>query len=129
MSSNKNVVKKRSPRFVYGFSSSKSWLCMCGSVLAKRHSWRKFFRSLTKLGNYHNWPIWRQSSLDLVVIWTRNLLIWRLTLYHLATKSVNSQLHNRDLWIFVILLAARCHFGLIKNLSRNNQIDRQPYID
>ena len=126
MSSNKNVAKKRSPRLVYGCSSSKSWLCMCDSMLAKRHSWRKFLCSLAKLGNYHNWPIRRKSLLDLDVIWTRNLLNWSQTLYHWAKKSVHSQLHNRDFWIFVILFAARCLFGPIKNLSRNNQFDRQP---
>ena len=126
MRSNKNVAKKRSPRLVYWCSSSNSWLCMCDSMLAKRQIWRKFLSSLAKLGNCHNWPIRRKSSLDLDVNWTRNLLIWSQTLYHFATKSVKSLLHNRDLWIFVILLAARWHFGPIRNLSRNNQFDRQP---
>ena len=122
----KKLLKKRSPRLVHGSSSSKGWLCMCDSMLAKRHSWRKYLGSFAKLGNCQNWPIRRTSSLDLVVIWTRNLLTWSQTRYHWATKSVNWHLHNRDLWIFVILLAARCHFGPIKNLSRNNQFDRQP---
>ena len=126
MSSNKKVAKKRSPRLVNGSSSSKGWLWMCDSMLAKRHRWRKFLGSLAKLGNFHNWPIRRKSSLDILVIWTRNILIWIQTLYNLATKSVNSQLYNRGLWIFVILLAARCHFVPIKNLSRNNQFDPQP---
>ena len=122
----KRLLKKRSPRLVYGSSSSKGWLCMCDSMLAKRQNWKMFLGSLAKLGNCCNSPIRRKSSLELDVIWTRNFLIWSQTRYYWATKSFNSQLHNRDLWIFVILLAARCHFGLIKNLSRNNHFDPQP---
>ena len=101
--------------------------CVCMiRVLAKRHSWKKFLSSWAKLGNCYNWPIRRKSSLDLEVIWTRNLLIWSQTRYHCYTKSCISKLHNRDLWSFVINLAARCHFGPIRNLSRNNQFHRQP---
>ena len=126
MSSNKKFAEKRSPRLVYRSSSSKGWLCMCDLMLAKRQSWRKFLGSLAKLGSWHNWPIRQKSSLDLDVIWTRKLLIWIPTRYHCSAKSCISKLHNRDLWSFVINLAARCHFGPIRNLSRNNQFHRQP---
>ena len=95
-------------------------------VLAKSVSWKKFLRSLAKLGNCYNWPIRPKSSLDLDVIWTRNLLIWSQTHYHCATKSGKTQLHNRDLWFFVMILAARCRFGPIKTLSRNNQLQWKP---
>ena len=95
-------------------------------VLAELHSWKEFLGALANLGNCYNWPIWQKSSLDRDVIWIRNLLIWRQGRYHWATKSVNWHLHNRDLWIFVILLAGRCHFVPTKTLSRNNQFERQP---
>ena len=95
-------------------------------VLARSHSWKKFFGSLAKLGNCYNWPIGPKSSFDLDVIWTTNLLIWSQTCYHYATKSGNSHLHNRDLWVFVILIAARCQFGPNKTLSRNKQFHWKP---
>ena len=95
-------------------------------VLATRHSWKKFLGSLAKLGNCYNWPIGPKSSLYLDVIWSRNLLIWSQTRYLYATKSGNSQLHNRGLLVFVIILAARCLFGPIKTLSRNNQFQWKP---
>ena len=101
--------------------------CVCViRVLAKRHTWKNFLGSLAKLGNCYNWPIRQKSSLDLDVIWTHNLLIWSLTRYRCATKSRNTQLHNRDLWIFVIILSTRCHFVPIKTLSRNNQFHWKP---
>ena len=86
----------------------------------------RFLGSLGKLGNCYNWTIGTKRSLDLDVIWTRNLLIWSQTRHQYATKPGNSQLHNRDLWIFVIILSARCHFGPIKTLSRNNQFHWKP---
>ena len=95
-------------------------------VLAKSCSWKKFLSSLAKLSNCYNWPIRPKSSIDLDVIWTRNLLIWSHTRYHCATNSGSSQLHNRDLWVFVIILAARCRFDPIKTLSRNNQFQWKP---
>ena len=82
--------------------------------------------SLAKLGNSYNSPIGPKSLLDLDLILTGNLLIWSETRYHYATNSGNSQLHNRDLWIFVLILSARCHFGPIKTLSRNNQFHWKP---
>ena len=101
--------------------------CVCViRVLAKTLSWKKFRSSLAKLGNCYNWPIRPKSSLDLDVIWTRSLLIWSLTRYHCATKSGKTQLHNRDLWFFVIILAARCRFGPIKTLSRNTHFQWKP---
>ena len=103
-----------------GHQFQKGWLCMCDSSSCK------FYGSLAKLGNRYNWTNGPKSSLDLDVIWSRNLLIWSQTRYHYATKSGNSQLHNRDLWVFVITLAARCHFGLIKALLRNNQFHLKP---
>ena len=90
-------------------------------VLAKRHSWKLFLGSLAKLGNCYNWPIGPKSSLDLDVIWITNRLIWSQTRHLYATKSGNSHLHNRDLWTSVIILAACCHFSLIKALLRNIQ--------
>ena len=126
LSSNEKVAKKRSPRLVYGSSSSKGWLCMCDSMLAKRHSWRKFLGSLAKLGNWYKLTTRQKSALDLNVVWTRKLRIWSQTRYHCAMKSFTSQLHNRELWTFVMIIAARCNFGPIKNLSRNNQFDPQP---
>ena len=102
----------------------------CLSVIrvpAKSRSWKMFPSSLAKIGSCYNWPIRQKSSIDLDVIWTRNLLIWSQTRYLYATKSCfNPPLHNRDSWISVIKLAARCHFGSIKTFSRNNQFERQP---
>ena len=95
-------------------------------VLAKSRSWKMFLGFLPKLGNCYNSPIGTKSSLDLDLILTRNLLIWSQTRYPCATKSGNSQLHNRDLWVFVLILSARCHFGPIKTLSRNNQFHWKP---
>ena len=95
-------------------------------VLATRHSWKKFLGSLAKLGNCYNWPVGPKSSIYLDVIWSRNLLIWSQTRYLYATKSGNSQLHNRDLWVFVIILAARGQFGPNKTLSRNYQFHWKP---
>ena len=86
----------------------------------------RFLGSLAKLGNCYNWTIGTKLSLGLDVIWTRNHLIWSQTRYQYATKSGNSPLHNRDLWIFVLILSARCHFGPIKTLSRNNQFHWKP---
>ena len=101
--------------------------CVCViRVPAKRNSWKKFLGSLAKLGNCYNWPIGPKSLLDLDVILTGNLLIWSQTRYHCATKSGSSQLHNRDLWVFVTILAARCRFGPIKTLSRNNHFQWKP---
>ena len=101
--------------------------CVCViRVLAKSRSWKKFLGSLAKLGNSYNWPSRQKFLLGLDVVLTRNLLIWSQTLFHCATKSGNSPLHNRDLWISVIILAARCHFGLIKALLRNNQFHLKP---
>ena len=118
----KRLLKKRSPRLVYGSSSSKGWLCMCDSMLAKRQSWKMFLGSLAKLGNCCNSPIRRKSSLELDVIWTRNLMIWSQTSYRCAKKCLATHKCTTEiLWIFVILLAARCLFGPIKTLSRNNQ--------
>ena len=116
MSSIEKVAKIRSLGWFMGLQLQKVDCVFVIRVLAKRHSWRKFLGSLAKLGNCYNWPIGTKSSLDLDVILTRNILIWSQTLYHWATKSGNSQLHNRVLRIFVILLAARCHFGPIKIL-------------
>ena len=101
--------------------------CVCViRVHAKSRSKNKFLCSLVKLGNCYNWPIWRKSSLDLDVIWTRNVLIWSQTRYNYATNSCKSKLHNRDLWVFVILLAARSHLGPMKTVSRNNQFQWKP---
>ena len=101
--------------------------CACViRVLAKRNSWKKFLGSLAKLGNSYDWPTGPKYLLDVDVIWTCNLLIWSQTRYHCATKSGNSQLHNRDLWVFVLILAALCLFGPIKTLSRNNQFHWKP---
>ena len=101
--------------------------CVCViRVLAKSRSWKKFLASLAKLGNSYNWPIRQKFLLGLDVLLTRNFLIWSQTRYHCSTKSVNSQLHNRDLLVFVIILAARCLFGPIKTLSRNNQFQWKP---
>ena len=96
-------------------------------VLAKSRSWKMFPSSLAKIGNCYNWPIRPKSSIDLDVIWTRNLLIWSQTRYLYATKSsFNAHLHNRDSWISVIKLAARCHFGSIKTLWRSNHFHLKP---
>ena len=101
--------------------------CVCViRVLAKSRSWKKFLGSLAKLGNSYNWPSRQKLLLGLDVVLTRNLLIWSQTRYHCATKSGNSQLHNREIWDSVILLAARCHFGPIKTLSGNNQFQWKP---
>ena len=101
--------------------------CACViRVVAKSYSWKKFLSSLAKIGNCYNWPIRPKQLLDVDVIWTCNLLIWSQARYRFATKSGNSQLHNRDLWVFVLILSARCHFGPIKTLSRNNQFHRKP---
>ena len=82
--------------------------------------------SLAKLGISYNSPLGPKSLLDLDLILTGNLLIWSQTHYHCATKSGNTQLHNRYLWGFVVILAARCHFGPIKTFSRNNQFHWKP---
>ena len=125
MSSNKRLLKNVLLGWFTGLQVQKVD-CVCViRVPTKRQSWKKFLGSLAKVGNCCNWPLRRKFLLELDVIWIRNLLIWSQTRYHWATKSFSSQLHNRDLWIFVILLAARCHFVPIKNLSRNNQLDPQ----
>ena len=66
--------------------------CVCViRVLAKSRK-KSFLCSLAKLGNCYNWRIRRKSSLDLDVIWTRNVLIWSQTCYHYSAKSGNSLL-------------------------------------
>ena len=101
--------------------------CVCViRVPAKRKIWKNFLGSLAKLGNWYNWSTGPKYLLDVDVIWKCNLLIWSQTRNHCATKSGNSQLHNRDLWVFVIIFAARCHFAAIKTVSRNNQFQWKP---
>ena len=103
--------------------------CVCViRVLAKSRSWKKFLGSLAKLCNSYNWPFGPKSLLDLDLILTRNLLGWSQARYHYATKSGNSQLHNRDLWVFVLILPALCHFGPIKALWRSNQFHLKPSV-
>ena len=127
MSSKEKVAKKTfSSVDLRVFKFKKGWLCMWESSSCKTHSLKKFLGSLAKLDNSYNRPIGPKSSLDLDVILTRNLLIRSQTRYHCATKSGNSQLHNKDLWAFVKILAARCHFVPIRTLSGNKKFHWKP---
>ena len=122
----KRLLKNVRLGWVMGHQFQKVDCVFVIRVLAKSRSWKKFFGSLANLGNCYNWPIGPKSSLDLDVILTCNLLIWSQTRYHCATKSGNSQLHNRDLWVFVLILAALCLFGPIMTFWRSNHSHLKP---
>ena len=127
MNSNEKVAKKNVNLGWFMGVQVQKVDCVCViRVLAKSRSWKMLLGSLAKLGSCSIWPIGTKSLLDLDLTLTGNLLIWSQTRYHCATRSGNTQLHNREFWVFVITLAARCSFGPIKTLSRNNQFQWKP---